>query len=108
VSSKNPLDEFPLVEGIEEQRVLSDPRSRSEERRRLGPQRLQTRDEFSFRERVYSDARLAVLVNILERELHEGNISAEDLGRCAVLAAQRYAERSGAPYVILFEKVERR
>jgi hypothetical protein len=53
-----------------------------------------------FRERVHSDARLYAIVTMLEGQLVQGHVTTEDIARCAVLAAQIYAERHCAPVMI--------
>jgi hypothetical protein len=55
---------------------------------------------FDFRREVHSNARLSAIVNMLESQLHSGEVTAHDLARCAVLAAQLYAERNCAPIVL--------
>lgn len=54
-----------------------------------------------FRERYHDDPRIAAIVNQMVSMLWAEDITAHDLARCAVLAAQIYAERHGSPIVLV-------
>ena len=59
-----------------------------------------------FRTRALNDARLRTITHLLLGQLVEGEVTAHDIARCAVLAAQLYAERFHAPLVLRIEETD--
>lgn len=57
-----------------------------------------------FRERYLTDPMVHHLVDAMAAVLLRGDLNALDLARCAVLAAQLYAERYGAPMLIIIQE----
>jgi len=59
-----------------------------------------------FRRRYHTEPMIASITDMLVGALRSGDVTPQDVARCAVLAATIYAERYQAPLTIVIRKGE--